>query len=44
VGAVLFLELPRVPLATSLLGYFVVLLALELTIVHHRTSAPRGAR
>ncbi len=44
VGAVLVLDLPRVPLATSLLAYFVVLLALELTVVHHRTSAPRGAR
>jgi len=44
VAAVLLLDLPKVPLATSLLGYFVVLLVLELTIVHNRTSAPRGAR
>jgi hypothetical protein len=41
---VLVLDLPKVPLATSLLGYFVVLLVLELAIVHHRTSGPRGAR
>jgi hypothetical protein len=42
--AVLVADLPKVPLATSLLGYFVVLLVLELAIVHNRTSAPRGAR
>jgi hypothetical protein len=44
VAAVLLLDLPKVPLATSLLAYFAVLLVLELTIVHHRTSTPRGAR
>lgn len=42
--AVLLLDLPKVPLATSLLGYFVLLLVLELTVVHKRTSLPRGAR
>jgi hypothetical protein len=41
---VLVLDLPRVPLAVSLLGYFVVLLAFELTVVHKRTSLPRTAR
>ncbi len=43
-GAVLVLDVPRLPLAASLLAYFVVLLALELTIVHRRTSLHRGAR
>ena len=43
-AAVLLLDLPKVPFATSLLGYFVVLLVLELTVVHKRTSLPRGAR
>jgi hypothetical protein len=41
---VLVLDLPKVPLATSLLAYFAVLLVVELAIVHHRTSIPRGAR
>lgn len=44
-GAVLGLGLPRVPLAVSLLSYFVLFLAMELTILHRRTSgAPIGAR
>ena len=42
--AVLLLDLPKVPLAASLLSYFVVLLVLELAVVHKRTSAPREAR
>lgn len=42
--AVLFLDLPRVPLAVSLLGYFVVLLAFELAVVHKRTSVQRSPR
>lgn len=42
--AVVFLDLPRVPLAVSLLGYFVVLLAFELAVVHKRTSVQRNAR
>jgi hypothetical protein len=42
-SGVLLLDLPAVPLATSLLAYFVVLLVLELTVVHKRTSLPRGA-
>lgn len=42
--AVLLLDLPKVPLAMSLLGYFVVLLVLELAVVHKRTTVPRGAR
>jgi hypothetical protein len=44
VTAILVLDLPKVPLAVSLLGYFVALLVLELTVVHQRTSSPRGAR
>jgi hypothetical protein len=38
VAAVLALGLPKVPLVVSLLGYFVVLLALELAVVHRRTT------
>lgn len=38
VVAVLVLDLPKVPLAVSLLSYFVALLALELAVVHRRTS------
>jgi hypothetical protein len=43
-AGVLVLDLPRVPLAVSLLGYFVVLLAFELAVVHKRTSVPGAAR
>jgi cadmium resistance protein CadD (predicted permease) len=42
--AVLLLDLPRLPLTVSLLGYFVLLLAFELAVVHKRTSVPRAAR
>jgi hypothetical protein len=46
VAAVLFLGLPKVPLALSLLSYFVVFLVFELTLLHRRTStraeAPRA--
>ena len=41
VAAVLLLGLPKVPLAVSLLAYFVVFLCFELTLVHRRTSVPR---
>jgi len=41
VAAVLLLGLPKVPLAVSLLTYFVVLLALELAVVHRRTTVRR---
>jgi hypothetical protein len=45
VAAILWLGLPKVPLAVSLLSYFVLFLALELTILHRRTSkAPYGTR
>ena len=39
--AVLLLGLPKVPLAISLLAYFVVFLVFELTVLQRRTS--RGA-
>jgi hypothetical protein len=41
--AVLVFGLPRIPLAVSLLGHFVVFLALELTVLHRRTSSPAEA-
>jgi hypothetical protein len=43
VVAILVLGLPRIPLAVSLLGHFVVLLVLELTVLHRRTSSPAEA-
>jgi hypothetical protein len=43
VAAVLWLDLPKVPLAGSLLSYFVLFLVAELTVLHRRTSgAPYG--
>jgi len=42
VAGVLALGLPKVPLALSLLSYFVVFLVMELSILHRRTS-PRAA-
>ena len=44
VAAVLGLGLPALPLAVSLLAYFVPFLAFELTILHRRTSPPAVAR
>jgi hypothetical protein len=38
VASVLWLGLPKVPLAVSLLSYFVLFLILELTILHKKTS------
>jgi hypothetical protein len=44
-AGLLALGLPRLPLAFSLLSYFVVFLAMELTILHRHTSGPaRAAR
>jgi hypothetical protein len=37
-AAVVYLDFPKVPLAVSLLSYFVPFLILELLIVHKRTS------
>ena len=36
--------LPRLPLALSLLGYFMPFLALEIAVLHKSTPAPVGAR
>jgi hypothetical protein len=45
VVGVLLLGLPKIPLAASLLSYFVLFLFMELSILHRRTStAPAGAR
>jgi hypothetical protein len=41
---VLLLEMPKVPLAASLLSFFVLFLVVELAILHRRTSAPARAR
>jgi hypothetical protein len=38
-GAVLWLGLPKLPLALSLLSYFILFLMIELTILHRTTSA-----
>lgn len=40
VAGVLLLGLPKIPLALSLLSYFVVFLVLEITILHRRTQRP----
>jgi hypothetical protein len=37
-GAVRWMELPAVPVAISLLAFFVPFLAFELTVLHRRTS------
>jgi hypothetical protein len=44
VAAVLGLGLPALPLAASLLAYFVGFLAFELTALHRRTSQRTAAR
>jgi hypothetical protein len=38
VAGIVLLGLPRVPLAVSLLSYFVLFLVMEITILHRRTS------
>jgi hypothetical protein len=43
VAGVLVLGLPKLPLALSLLSFFVVFLVMELTILHRRTSVRAGA-
>jgi len=43
-GSVVYLDFPKVPLAVSLLSYFVPFLVLELAVVHKRTSAAVSAR
>lgn len=44
VGAVLAFELPKIPLAISLLSYFVVFLVMELALLHKQTSTGARAR
>jgi hypothetical protein len=44
VAAVLVFDLPRVALAVSLLAYFVLFLAFELSVLHRGTSKPAVAR
>jgi hypothetical protein len=44
VAAVLALGLPKVPLAFSLLSYFVVFLVMELALLHKRTTVRAAAR
>jgi hypothetical protein len=44
VAAVVLLGLPKVPLALSLLSYFVVFLVFELAVLQRRTSRPQAAR
>ena len=44
VMAVLLLGLPKVPLALSLLAYFVVFLVFELALLQRRTSGPQASR
>jgi hypothetical protein len=40
VAGIVALGLPRLPLAFSLLSYFVLFLVMELTILHRRTTTP----
>lgn len=44
VAAIVGLGLPKVPLALSLLGYFVLFLVLELSVIQRRTSRPAAGR
>ena len=44
VAGVLAFGLPKVPLAISLLSYFVVFLVMELALLHKRTSTRAPAR
>jgi putative effector of murein hydrolase LrgA (UPF0299 family) len=41
VAGVLLLGLPKLPLAASLLSYFVLFLVMELAILHRRTTPAR---
>jgi hypothetical protein len=40
VAGILLLGLPRLPLAVSVLSYFVLFMLLELSVLHRSTSAP----
>lgn len=41
VVAIKVFDLPSLPLAVTLLSYFVAFLTFELTVLHRRTSTPR---
>jgi hypothetical protein len=43
VAGIVLLGLPRLPLAVSLLSYFVLFLVMEITILHRHTPALPGA-
>lgn len=43
VAGVLVLDLPKVPLAVSLLSFFVVFLVMELSILHRQVPGPKAA-
>ena len=43
VAGVLALDLPRVPLAVSLLSFFVVFLVMELMVLHKQVPGPKAA-
>jgi hypothetical protein len=43
VAGILWLELPRLPLAISLLSFFTLFLIMEITILHRQTPALTGA-
>jgi hypothetical protein len=44
VAGILLLGLPKLPLAVSLLSYFVLFLVMELSILHRRPSAATAGR
>ncbi len=44
VVAILVLGLPKIPLAVSLLSYFVVFLIMEVAVLHKRTTVPPEAQ
>jgi hypothetical protein len=43
VAGVLALDLPKVPLAVSLLSFFVVFLVMELMVLHKQVPGPKAA-
>jgi len=44
VAGVVLLELPRLPLVVSLLGYYTLFLVMELTVQHRHTRRPAETR
>ena len=43
IAGILWLDLPRLPLAVSLLSLFVLFLAMEISILHRQSPALSGA-